>query len=340
VVIPRSNSTDGFKPAWWLPGPHSQTIYASLFRKHVPLKTVPERLDLDDGDFLDLVWDADNYKDHTKAIVIILHGMGGSIHSSYALSLMQSISLSGCRPLFMHFRGASGEPNRFARSYHAGETADLAFVIRYLQSTNPAPAISAVGISLGGNVLLKYLGETGLHSPLKSAVTISNPFNLAETSKHIGSGLARLYQRYLLHHLRKQVEPKLSLPGFPISAKDLRRIKSLREFDELLTAPLHGFASADHYYEASSSLRFLKSIERPCLIIYADDDPLMPPGLIPHTSQLSPHIQLELTKGGGHVGFVSGARPGQARLWFCDRVQEFFQPEIKSSSSIPLEMQR
>lgn len=314
-----------FKPAWWLPGPHAQTVYASLVRRSVNLKTVPERLELGDGDFLDLVWDADNHTDQNKPIVIILHGMGGSIHSSYALSLMQSISKAGCRPLFMHFRGASDEPNRLLRSYHAGETADLAFLVEHLLSTKPTPAISAVGISLGGNALLKYLGERGAHSPLKSAITISNPFDLAKTSAHINSGLARAYQSYLLHHLRKQVRPKLSLPGFPISEQDLRRIKSLREFDELLTAPIHGFASADDYYARSSSLQFLKSIAKPCLIVYADDDPLMPPGLIPQISQLSPHVQLELSQCGGHVGFITGATPRQARLWFCDRIQEFFQ---------------
>jgi len=305
-----------FRPAWWLPGPHLQTIWPLLFgpKRLPPLH--PERFELPDGDFLDLAWT----EPIGGATVLILHGLEGGLESHYASRLLGALAACGRPAVFMHFRNCGSTPNRLPRSYHSGETGDLQSTLQHVRGVTGAPLACVVGYSLGGNVLLKWLGERGEQSLVKTAVAVSVPFNLADAAERLDRGLSRLYQRYLLRKLRASYRRKFrarALVPLPVSLEALR---SFREFDDQITAPLHGFAGADDYYRRSSSRQFLKDIRTPTLILHARDDPFMWPQTAPVDSELSPSITLELAQHGGHVGFVAGDRPWQPEYWLEQRI--------------------
>lgn len=311
--------TSLFKPARGLANAHVQTLWPFLFRtSHYPPFT-GERLELPDGDFVDLVWSESKVN---QPLVVILHGLEGSYRSHYVPGLMNQLQHAGFRCVVMHFRGCSGEPNRMDRAYHSGDTEDLAYLVQTLKKREPHTPIFAVGISLGGNVLLKWLGQTGSSNPLVAAVAISVPFQLEISADTLNTGIARIYQYYLLRSLVKNLITKFAGRTSPIDLQHLARIKTLREFDDAVTAPLHGFDNAAHYYALSSSRQYLNAIARPTLIIHAQDDPFMTPQAIPRADELSPSTVLELSKNGGHVGFIAGSllRP---RYTLDERVREF-----------------
>ena len=310
-----------FKPAWWLSGGHTQTIYPGMFRKTrlPPLRR--ERLELPDGDFLDLDWSPDT----NGPLVLILHGLEGNIHSHYSAGLLSTLHKASMTVVFMHFRGCSGEPNRLARSYHSGETGDLDFVIRKLQHEYPARELSILGVSLGGNVLLKWLGETGKQRTIKHAVAISVPFELGTVANCLEQGVSRIYQRYLLNKLLSSLHAKMQLMTLPLANLDLQRLKTLRDFDNAVTAPLNGFKNADDYYEKCSCRGFLANIKTPTLILHAEDDPFMNPTVIPKENELGDSVILELSAQGGHVGFISGKQPTKPLYWIDKRVLDYFQ---------------
>ncbi len=314
-----------FEPAWWLKNAHAQTVWAPLMRPEIPLNLQPQRIETPDGDFIDLFWDSTNKNDIQKPIVLILHGLAGNIKSPYAFGLMNAFSSAGWRPVFMHFRGSSGEPNRLARYYHSGDTADVAFVVNYLKEKNPQVAISAVGISLGGNVILKWLGETGSQNPLAGAVAVSVPFELNKATKTMDQGFSRIYQWRLLKQLRKDIQVKFNNTNLncPFDLDQLSQVKNFQEFDDLVTAPLHNFHDANDYYIRSSSRQFLPDIKVKTLIIHAEDDPFMPKSVIPSEKELSASTILEISKEGGHVGFISGNKFGRANYWLEHRIPEF-----------------
>ncbi|MGH8120005.1 MAG: YheT family hydrolase, partial [Gammaproteobacteria bacterium] len=183
-----------FKAAWWLPGGHAQTLWPALMRRRMSLQLDRERLLLSDGDFLDLAWAGNN----DGAIVILLHGLEGSLHSHYAMGMLNALCRQGFRPVFMHFRGCSGTPNLKARGYHSGETGDLRQVIGILRTRYPGQKLAAVGFSLGGNVLLKYLGEEKSACMFSAAVCISVPFELSRSANRLNQGFSKLYQWHLL----------------------------------------------------------------------------------------------------------------------------------------------
>ncbi len=315
-----------FSPAWWLPGPHLQTLWPTLCRrelKSIVLKR--ERFELEDGDFLDLDW-----TDQKEGpIVLILHGLEGSIHSPYAKGMLHAVQQRGWRGVFMHFRGCSGEMNRHPQSYHSGETKDVARLVDLLQKREKCQQIAAVGFSLGGNVLLKWLGELGKDSPLCAAVGISVPFELSKTATRIQRGFSRVYQRHFMRTLCQKVRDKFEHQSPPIELPELGELRSLREFDDRITAPLHGFLGAEDYYQKSSSRQFLKKIAIPTLLLQAKDDPFMTTDLLPDPGELSPHVTLELTEQGGHVGFVGGKLPWRAEYWLEQRVPEFLLEHLK-----------
>lgn len=316
-------SASSFKPAWWLPGPHLQTLWPTVFRR--PIKSIPlehERFELPDGDFIDLAWVR---KKEKGPIVLLLHGLEGSIFSPYAQGMMQTICLRKWRGVFMHFRGCSGEPNRLARSYHSGETKDLANIVKTLQERYPQAPIFAVGYSLGGNVLLKWLGETGEQNPLKAAVAISVPFELQNAANRIQKGFSRFYQWHFLNCLYKRLTYKFQKYPAPFELPPQSDLNSMWEFDDKVTAPLHGFVSVHEYYQKASSRSFLKNITVPTLLLHSEDDPFMTPDVIPESNELSASTILEVTKSGGHVGFVAGKLPWRAEYWLETRVPEFFE---------------
>lgn len=332
------NENNLFKPAWWLPNPHLQTLWPPLFRRNIKDFVLErERLELPDGDFIDLDWHG---KNASGPIVIILHGLEGSIDSHYAKGMLKANADHGFRGVFMHFRGCSGEPNRLTRGYHCGETSDLSYVIKTLQQRGDAK-LAAIGFSLGGNVLLKWLGETGAQNPLTAAVAISVPFDLMKASNRICHGFSRFYQWYFIKCLRDRLTKKVALqPSLFSNAQNsmaidldkesfisnpnmIYKIHTIHDFDDNVTAPIHGFLDAEEYYTKTSCRNFLKTISIPTLILHAKDDPFMYEDVIPNADELSPHITLEITESGGHVGFVTGNKPWNPEYWLEQRAPSF-----------------
>lgn len=319
-------SASQFKPAWWLLNPHLQTLWPVFCRR--PVKGMPmqkERFELPDGDFIDLVWVG---KEKQGPLIILLHGLEGSVQSPYAQGMLQAIHQRGWRGVLMHFRGCSGEPNRTVRSYHSGETQDLGLIVAALHEREPDTLLAAVGFSLGGNVLLKWLGETADHNPLAAAAAVSVPFELHKSANRMQQGFSRLYQRHFLQCLHKRLSHQFQVYPASFQMPALNELKSMWEFDDKITAPLHGFSSVHEYYSISSSRQYLNKIQVPTLIVHSKDDPFMSPDCIPEQHELSGAIQLEVTERGGHVGFVTGSMPGRERYWLDERIPSFFESFI------------
>ena len=283
-----------------------------------------EHLELPDGDFLDLDWNANT----SGPIVLILHGLEGSSQSHYARALLAVTHARGWRGALLHFRGCSGEPNRLARGYHSGDTGDLAYVIKVLHTRQPRARIAVVGFSLGGNVLLKWLGESGGRAAIHAAVAVSVPFMLGDCADRLEHGFSRIYQWELMHRMRRSVARKREHIAMPLAITDLSRLRTFREFDEHVTAPLHGFRGATHYYDVSSCRQYLSGIARPTLIVHALDDPFMTSTTAPTAEEVSRSTTLELYRSGGHVGFVAGRWPWRARYWLDQRIPAFLAPHF------------
>ena len=316
-VAPRNR----FRPAWWLPGPHLQTLWPALLRRRGKPALLRERIELGDGDFLDLDWN--DGAGPTTPVVLLLHGLEGSSASPYAWGLLAAFARRGWPAAVMHFRGCSGEPNRLERSYHSGETGDLAWLADEVGRRHPHRPLFAVGVSLGGNVLLKWLGETGTGSPLAGAAAVSVPFDLGQCADRIERGFSRVYRRYLVGQLHRTVREKFgSRDTSPVDLAKLSRWRTFREFDENVTAPLHGFEGAEDYYRRASSGPYVSRIRVPTLIVQARNDPFLPGSVLP---RVSTSVRLEASPGGGHAGFVSGIVPGRPRYWLDERIPAFFE---------------
>lgn len=322
-----------FKPAWWLTNPHAQTVYSTLMR-HVqaPIDAV-ERFELPDGDFIDVSW-AVNGLSADAPLVILLHGLAGDEHSPYVAGQLLAYNRHGWRAALMHFRGASHEPNRLARAYNSGDTADFDYLIRVLSEREPKTQKAVVGVSLGGNVLLKWLGEQGSQSFIHAAVAVSVPFLLNVVADRINQGFSRLYQTRLLKRMQTLfLQKQAKYPeAFSECVHDVESTSCFWTFDDRITAPLHGYPHVHAYYRDASSRRYLSQIATPTLVIHALDDPFMTPQAIPMLHELSNDITLEISPKGGHVGFISGRLPGSAMYWLDQRVPEFLQSHLMQSS--------
>ncbi|MFZ3205278.1 MAG: hydrolase [Pseudomonas sp.] len=322
-----------FKPAWWLPGPHLQTLWHSLCRKPPQLQRRRERLWLEDGDFLDLDWHGPHSAE--APLVLVLHGLTGSSSSHYALGLQQALATRGWASVALNWRGCSGEPNLLARGYHSGASDDLAETVRHLRAQRPLTPLYVVGYSLGGNVLLKYLGESGDDSQVQGAVAVSVPFRLDQCADRLGLGFSRIYQAHFMKQMVAYVKTKQRLFAHKGMADRLSTLDQLGtldgmrtfwDFDGRITAPLHGFGDAQDYYTHSSSRYFLGRIATPTLIIQAADDPFVFRHSLPEPAELSPSIEFELHTHGGHVGFIDGSlrKPGyylerRIPLWLAEQ---------------------
>jgi predicted alpha/beta-fold hydrolase len=314
-----------FRPPWWLKSPHLQTIWPTLMRRPRPFEGDWERIELKDGDFIELAW-----MQNDGPLVMLLHGLEGSLQSHYAIPIMQALHRQGFSVVFMHLRGCSRTPNRLARSYHSGATEDLLEVLQQLEQRGQ-PVSAVVGISLGGNLLLKYLGETGTDSGLAAAIAVSVPFHLDKTARHLQRGAAKIYQQYLLRKLLNSYRRKFSQRTSPLPV-NLKAIRTLFEFDDRITAPLHGFEGADDYYHRCSAIRYLQGVHTPTLIIHSRDDPFMPQETTPVCEQLGPGITLELSQQGGHVGFVYGQLPWKAEYWLESRISDYLLTQLRGKS--------
>ncbi len=297
-----------------------------MFRRRVKnLSLLRERIELPDGDFIDLDWTSQQ----RRPTVLILHGLEGSVSSPYAPGMLQVLHQHGWRGVFMHFRGCSEQDNRLLRSYHAGDTEDVDFIIKILQQRSAGLPIAAIGFSLGGNVLLKWLGQAGEKKLLDAAVAISVPFDLYKSVITISSGFSKLYQWYLLNCLHKKTRRKLQSHINTITLPKISSIKTLYEFDNQITAPIHGFSDAMEYYARASCRQYLNSVQVPTLLLQAKDDPFVSPDSLPQPHELAKAIQFELTPKGGHVGFVSGDL-WRVRYWLEERVPSYLSQYLNT----------
>jgi uncharacterized protein len=319
-----------YSPAWWVPGGHLQTLWGKLFRRQPVAPTILVRWDTPDGDFLEL---HRLVSKPSAPRVLLLHGLEGSVRSHYAQGLLNEAARRGWGADLLIFRSCGSELNRARRFYHSGETGDVAFVLERISREFPFAPLGMAGVSLGGNVLLKFLGERGKDLPktLRGAATISVPFDLARSSKRINRGFSRLYQRFFLGSLRRKAGEKAK--RFPDLAP-VDRIASLRtleDFDNLVTGPLHGFADAQDYYARSSSLAYLEAIRLKTLLISAVDDPMLPAEVLDEVREIArknPALEIEFVQKGGHAGFITGSVPWRPFYYAEYRVGEFFAEQF------------
>lgn len=323
-----------FRPAWWLNNGHLQTIYPAFLRRpSPPVAITRERLETPDHDFIDV----DCCGEGRQPIIILLHGLTGSSRSGYIKSLQRILLQQGFRSVALNFRGCSGESNNSARCYHSGETQDIDFLYRTLRRREPDTPLAAVGFSLGGNVLLKWLGEQGADLSLFAAVAVSVPLVLGACASKLDTGFSKLYRASLLRELKAYIKLKLRhlhrIGNLPEAEKieqlgDLSGIHSFWQYDDRVVAKLHGFKDVHDYYLRSSSRQFLKRIAVPTLLIQAIDDPFMTEAVLPTVDELSSHVYLEVTGGGGHVGFIHGNIPFRPRYWLDQRIPEFIREQL------------
>lgn len=330
--------SSSFRPAWWARGGHLQTLWPAVCRRPVAVATRCEIVELADGDFLELAWaepsGAGEHPGEHRPIVMVLHGLAGSARSGYARGMLAAVVGRGWRGVVVQFRGCGAKPNRLPQSYHSGVSDDLEQVVRLLRTREPGVKLAAVGYSLGGNVLLKWLGERGAAAGLAAAVAVSVPYDLAAAGACVERGVSRLYQWHLMRALRRAVRAKLRRDPtmLAMSERRVQRLRTFRQLDEDVTAPLHGFTSADDYYHRCSSGRFVDRITVPTLLVHARNDPMTGP-VRPDILQLPPAVRMELADDGGHVGFVAGRWPWRATYWLERRVPDFFSAYLDGNTA-------
>lgn len=323
-----------YRPAWWVPGAHAQTLWGKFGRPRTRLPTHVERMQTPDEDFIELLR-LDASPDRPR--LFLLHGLEGTVRSHYVGGLLQVAREFDWGADMLIFRSCGDEPNRAPRFYHSGETSDLELSLNRVLEEFPAVPIVLCGVSLGGNVLLKWLGERGESFPerIRAAATVSVPFDLERGCRYISRGFSRIYERHFLRTLRRKAVEKLA--RFPRLFDDgaMRAAQTLYEFDDSVTAPVHGFRDAHDYYARSSSLHYLERIRCPTLLLNARDDPFLPRAVLDEVEKIArnnPWITAEFHEHGGHVGFVTGLpwRPG----YYAERrVGEFLARAMRERSA-------
>jgi hypothetical protein len=311
----------------WLPGAHAQTIWPLLIKGPLP-RYRRERWETPDDDFIDLDWISGTAG---APCVVLFHGLEGSSRSHYARRLMHAVEERCWHGVVVHFRGCSGEPNRLPRAYHSGDSAEIDWVVRRIHARD-FPAIFLAGVSLGGNAMLKWLAERGAEASalVDAAAAVSAPLDLAAANTALSSGFNLVYARHFLRTLiPAALEKERRFPG----RIDVRRAitsRTLRDFDDAVTAPLHGFLGADDYYARSSAGPLLSAILAPTLLLNAANDPFLPSSALPAQERLPPAVILEVPAHGGHVGFVHGAPPGRID-WLAQRILMHFDAHLPHS---------
>jgi uncharacterized protein len=307
----------------WLPGGHLQTIYAYCL-KQIPTFTYRrERWETPDRDFIDLDW-LDASSNESK-LLVLFHGLEGCSRSHYAVSLMNQLRREGWHGVVPHFRGCGGEINRLPRGYHAGDSAELDWILYRLKKEKPGSRLHVVGISMGGNDLLKWLGQQGDHAldVVHRAVAVSVPLDLQITANQLDHGWNRLtYTRDFLRTMKPKVLKKIAAHGLDLDPQVIRATSTFREIDNFYTAPVHGFRDADDYWIRSSSKPWLPHIKVPTLLINARNDPFFPGHVLPTRTEVAEAVTLEYPESGGHLGFVSGRFPGRFQ-WLPHRILSF-----------------
>ncbi len=292
-----------------------------LIRRKVKFDAHWQRLELPDGNFIDLAWSEDPQHAKHKPRLVVFHRLEGSLNSPYAHGLIEAAQKRGWLGVVMHFRGCSGEPNQAEPhlSLRRNGRRHLVFTLATAQSLAPSPPPPSA-IRSAGNMLACLLAKEGREIPIDAAVIVSAPFVLEACSYHMEKGFSRVYQRYLLNLLKANAARKLAAyPGtLPINLAQLKSVRRLREFDDLITAKIHGFADAIDYYRQCSAMPMLNQIAKPTLIIHAKDDPFMDHHVIPKPENLPPLVEYQLTEHGGHVGFIGGTCVARKCGWVAD----------------------
>jgi predicted alpha/beta-fold hydrolase len=304
-----------FDAPWWLRSPHAQTILPDLARRPPPLPLDWEDFALPDGDFLELAWAGPP----DGPIAVILHGLGGSYQSGHIQGLARRLVADGWRVCLFHFRGCARRPNRTLTTYHNGMTGDPAAVFDALAARFPGRPRVAVGISLGGNALLRLLGERPGAVPLDAAAAISVAVSLPPCVARLDSGFSKVYQAALLRRLKRRLEARRALISQHLDWDAIAAARTFSAFDDAFTAPAHGYASAADYHTRASARPLLPQITVPTHILVADDDPFLAPEALPVAAELSPVTTAERSATGGHVGFVHGT-PARPAFWLDDRI--------------------
>lgn len=321
--MPILNPT-AYRPPPGLANGHLQTIIPALFRRVKSVRYRRQRIETPDRDFLDIDLSLGGF----PRAAVVCHGLEGSSGAVYIRGLVRALNHSGWDAAALNFRGCSGEPNRRYRSYHSGVTEDLDCAVRHLTDSMAYRELALVGFSLGGNVMLRYLGEggEGIHPAITRAAAVSVPCDLAASAARMDRGDNRIYMIRFLRTLRRKVILKSRrFPG-RINPRDLHGIRTFREFDDLYTAPAHGFKDAADYWRRCSSKPVLHRIAVPTLLISARNDPFLVPACFPYQeAAANRHLYLETPASGGHVGFVS--LPLNGSLWHEKRLAAFFSGE-------------
>ena len=347
----------------WLPGSHLQTVYGSVVARYHHITFVRDRVNTPDGDFIDFDWvgpglfsdkvsgntvrtkpdprladtaarrwmEEDDWLNLRTApdtpALILFHGLEGSSRSHYAQSIAQYFRARGWIVTIAHFRGCSGMPNRMARAYYSGDSDDVAFIFETIRRKVPHARWHAAGVSMGGNAMVKYLGEHPECAQwLSAAAAVSVPLDLVAAGTVLSESFhgRYLYSPHFLKTMRHKVLEKAKrFPGL-IDVFRLSHIKTIREFDDLYTAPMHGYKNALDYWTRASSKPLLKQIGLPTLILNARNDPFIPEASLPGSADCSDHVLLHQPAEGGHVGFVTGAFPGHLN-WLPGRLARFFE---------------
>lgn len=328
LIGERVDSSDTtFRPFPGLGNPHVQTVTARLRRAGARSRYRRVRIDTDDGDFLDL--DVREMTASPAATCLLLHGLEGCSLSGYMLTTAEALVARGIQPVALNFRGCGGQPNRTLGSYHSGRTDDLRRALAWVEHAFPALPRTAAGFSLGANALLVQLGSPGGFSGLDAAAAVSVPFELSACADALERGLGRLYGLYFLRSLRAKVAEKSArFPGRV--PEDALRARTVREFDDAFTAPVHGFAGASDYYERCSAARYVAEVRVPSLIVQAIDDPLVPSSCTPLDGiSANPALTLDLTPAGGHVGYLGRDDRGGGPGWLENRIADYLARRVK-----------
>ena len=323
-----------FNPSFFLKNRHIQTMYASFFsnmpwgRKFHKHDFFIEKFTLSDGDFIECYWYKEQTNTTDKPIVMLFHGLAGSYKSHYIQGMMQELDKHGFNSVVVHFRSCSGVMNKKVQTYHSGKTDDALEYMKSLKQRFAQTKLFGVGFSLGANMLLKLLGEEKENSLLTSAVAISAPMMLDVCANSINKGFSKLYEQMLVKNLNLLLEQKYETHDMQriigVKKEDVKNIKTFWEFDEIYTAKVNGFKSAQDYYTKCSAKQFLKNIKTPTLIIHAKDDPFMSAKILPTKDEVSLHVELEIHENGGHVGFINGSL-FKPEYYLEKRVVEYFE---------------
>ena len=324
-----------YQPPFWLFNGHLQTLWPVWKTLRLPPILWPrERWETPDGDFIDV--DCISEGDTNSPVVVLFHGLEGNSQSHYARTMASTLRQIGWTGFVPHFRGCSGELNRLPRAYHSGDSVEIDWILRCFRARYSDRILCAAGVSLGGNALMKWLGEQRAMARMviNAAAAVSPPMDVAACGAWLDHGTnQKIYTQHFLRTMKQQSEARLQRFPKLFDAERMRRASTLREFDDTVTAPLHGFASVDDYWQQASALPFLNGIDLPTLLLMPRNDPFLPDNCYPKPIQCSPTVTLETPVSGGHVGF-SGGQGVHRDLWLPTRIINFFAQSLALTVSV------